>query len=150
MATWRWTCKKRKCTTRPGLLQMFGEHLSLFPEREGEGMRITIEVTQQDIGDGKQGSIRECAIALAVKRYFPECTVSVDSNSVVITARHSCRILLPGSATKFVRDFDHHKRTVSPFSFDLVILDIGHACRRSEEMRTSIGFDSTRVTAFVH
>ena len=80
-------------------------------------MKFTIDVTQEDINDGKQKSYWKCPIALALKRktgkdYFVSYMVSL-SNDI-----ESKLVPIPPLAADFIRAFDAG-RPVHPFTFEI-------------------------------
>lgn len=44
---------------------------------------IIVDVTKEDIEKGKPRTFSECAVALAVKRLFPDCFVAVGPNVLI-------------------------------------------------------------------
>ena len=75
---------------------------------------MKIDVTQEDIVNGKKKSCDECPIALAMIRAGYK-NVSVGSYFI---SSGNLTYLVPPEVTKFVLDFDAEK-PVSPFSFEL-------------------------------
>jgi hypothetical protein len=83
---------------------------------------MLIEVTTDDIVNGKREKCRECPIALAFNRCMPEyqASVGVDTGSFF---NHEDRLVislafLPEVARDFVLNFDMQK-DVKPFSFEI-------------------------------
>lgn len=86
---------------------------------------ITVDVTQDDIANGKQGECGFCPIALALNRHAPanhHFTVGSSTATLLREDRSDSipleTVLLPRVAEAFVRSFDH-RYTVEPFTFDL-------------------------------
>lgn len=77
---------------------------------------IKIEVTQQDIDNGKRASCFYCPIALVCTRTFKELCLIGESYLGFI--RGGKKYPLPQNARQFVTDFDHG-RPVKPFTFEL-------------------------------
>jgi len=83
-------------------------------------MKVRIEVTSQDIFEGKQRSKDFCPIAIASRRAgypltigaYEVCCRSIDGQCLGHT-------WLPKEAEEFVRRFDENRSSVSPFSFDV-------------------------------
>ncbi len=77
-----------------------------------------VEVTQEDIDNGRQGNVGFCPIALACKRKFgiPYVYVSAD----ILFNNQS--IATPEIAKKFIRRFDAHRQHlgIGPFKFNLL------------------------------
>lgn len=86
---------------------------------------IKIEVTQEDIDRGKQGSRCWCPIARAIKRtlyWMPGDTMIPDGRvevSIAQVAIEDGRADLPFEASNFIVAFDRGE-PVKPFSFELV------------------------------
>lgn len=86
---------------------------------------ITVEVTQDDIANGKQGECGFCPIALALNRHAPanhHFTVGSNTATLCREDRNDSIPLetasLPLVASRFVYDFDHTS-TVRPFTFKI-------------------------------
>jgi len=90
--------------------------------------RVRVDVTAEDIAQGRPTSSESCAIALATRRAINTDRAAyfgVGSSAVVVVAKvggHSERyvILLPDKATRFVLRFDAGER-IEPFSFEIEI-----------------------------
>jgi hypothetical protein len=88
---------------------------------------VHVQVTQQDINQGRPYSPSSCPIALALKRATKAGYVSVGPARADITVyrlfRKDASYLapLPTTAAKFIETFDnyHTHLTVKPFEFDL-------------------------------
>jgi hypothetical protein len=82
----------------------------------------TINVTQEDIDQGKRTSPTQCAVALAMRRETGNEWVvgeyDMDNFQTNIGVR------LPEEARTFIKDFDYG-RPVEPFSFTVDIADGG-------------------------
>ena len=76
---------------------------------------MIIEVTMDDIGFGKRGFANDCAIAQALKRYFPKQAVDVYPQFCIINNK---TIPLPPVVTKFILAFDNDS-PVDPIKFYL-------------------------------
>ncbi len=81
---------------------------------------ITIKVLPKDIKNGVRGDSNNCAIALTLKRMFPESS-QIRVNGTFATFRqpkdyYSKYISLPPIAQTFIDDFDNGKE-VKPFTF---------------------------------
>lgn len=86
-------------------------------------MKITINVTQDDIRDGEPQANNICPIALALRRLMPDVIPAVYEYSAVVGAvPHRQEIPLPPAAIDFIGDFDAGN-TVAPFAFDLDVPD---------------------------
>lgn len=91
--------------------------------------KIKINVTQDDIEQGKRNCGNHCAIARAVKREIEEL-VPYDVTPEIgglfgdfyVSHVGSFDVKLTRKAAKFIRDFDNG-RPVKPFSFTLTILN---------------------------
>lgn len=85
-------------------------------------MKLTIEVTQDDIDKGNRVSPVSCPIALAVKRQYrsrwlhsPPNSVSVSQRGVTIDSQDYS---IPKEARFFISDFDCD-HDVKPFTFEM-------------------------------
>jgi hypothetical protein len=79
---------------------------------------MKIEVTQQNINDGRKHNCTSCPIALAIYQATgEEAAVSCFRTYL---GEDCAGIALPSSAALFIERFDAGK-SVSPFSFDLPI-----------------------------
>lgn len=81
--------------------------------------QIKINVTEEDILNGKQGNIHGCAIALAIERELAK-----RSETPVIEVGGCIRVdgktyKLPKKGQQFVGKFDHNRKSAKPFSFML-------------------------------
>lgn len=85
-------------------------------------MIIKIEVLQEDIDNGVRYMSTNCAIALAIKRQFPEFTVSVGSYDCTLWGKSSDNkfVSVPHAQFHKIHKFDTGK-TITPFSFELEI-----------------------------
>lgn len=86
---------------------------------------LIIDVTQEDIDEGKRFEPCGCPVALAVQKKIPERRVIVYSHKIQI-GEDEIFVELPPSAKEFICKFDkksNDKSPVSPFSFELVIPD---------------------------
>jgi hypothetical protein len=85
---------------------------------------VKVEVTQDDINNGKRGECSRCPLALAIRRAVrPEICVLVGSFDYVLQGdrtRHNRS--LPQIAKNFVRRFDDFAKC-KPVSFSLCIPD---------------------------
>lgn len=92
---------------------------------------LILEVTQEDIDNGKRRNCSLCPIALALMRKFnlDPSEDSLDAARVGLTMasifpvmdrkRKSQYFYLPDEASEFIKDFDS-KLPVKPFSFTLI------------------------------
>ena len=90
-----------------------------------------MNVTQEDIAEGKRQDKYSCPVALALHRAgFPVCSVYNEFASIMDTNGHWTDYQMPEAASDFVRNFDFHSRHDSvvqkeglfrPFSFELGI-----------------------------
>ncbi len=77
---------------------------------------MKIEVTADDIANGKPGFSCECPIALALRRLFPDAGhIEVEMADVHIDYD---MVELPDEARDFIEHFDAEDE-VSPFSFEI-------------------------------
>lgn len=88
---------------------------------------VTVEVTQDDIDNGKRGAVKLCPFALALRRALialfndPALEVSVGPSDAVYRfgeGRPNWWIDFPESVRDFIKKFDT-KQPVSPFAVDL-------------------------------
>lgn len=80
---------------------------------------ITIEVTQDDIDNGKPDRIDMCPIVLACRRAIPGRTSYVGECGDFITVYGGIGVIkysLSKEAMKFINDFDY-RNPVKPFTF---------------------------------
>ncbi len=96
-------------------------------------MKTLINVTAQDISEGRRKDCKTCPIALAVRRIVkPECDVKVSTTYVGIHFNYEAlkdddsEIIksfpdLPSNARTFIVRFDR-ELPVQPFAFELMIL----------------------------
>lgn len=82
---------------------------------------IVVDVTAEDIKNGKPGTASSCPIALAAHRTALGFTM-IDSRS--FSADHG-QGLLPEAARRFVRLFDSYEGVVQPQKFRFTITDKG-------------------------
>ena len=85
-------------------------------------MKLTIEITEDDIKRGKRCSLRRCPISLAVKRaYGGYCRVRVYNHAIIINKEgKSFRAKNPKIVKDFITNFDRRQRKIppKPFSFE--------------------------------
>lgn len=95
-------------------------------------MKLHVEVTAQDIANGKRCNLRECPIAYALERAGLK-TARVYNFRVVPNPTGVVGIPLPFKATAFIADFDRGLPT-KPFSFELDVPEeiMMHNERRNE------------------
>ena len=83
---------------------------------------LTIEITAEDIKNGKPGSCASCPIALAVKRLITNSyKVRVNTYFIEILKKHGTVIkkyLLPIKTRNFIMDFDKGGYDLEPFTFE--------------------------------
>lgn len=81
---------------------------------------MTIEITGDDIKNGKRVSCRECPIALALRREIGASFVSVGMEEIECSGSEfgSLRWMTPAPARKFIDRFDLG-RPVKPFVLEL-------------------------------
>lgn len=91
---------------------------------------LIVEVTQEDIDNGKRRNCSRCPIALALMRKFnlDPSEDSLDAASVGLTIASIFPVMhrerkpqyfnMPDEASEFIKDFDS-KLPVKPFSFTL-------------------------------
>lgn len=88
-------------------------------------VRFKVEVTEQDIRDGKRSDCARCPVAKAIARLPGVYHVEVGKTSVGISFvtdpdPHSIdENELPPEARQFVRWFDRYDDRARPFSFEL-------------------------------
>jgi hypothetical protein len=82
-------------------------------------MRITIDVTADDIANGVRGRCSTCPVALAVRRVPGLEKWEVGGMSAFYGASS---FPLPCAASRFIMDFDGG-RPVEPFSFEVDVPD---------------------------
>ena len=86
-------------------------------------MLVTIDVTDDDLENGKCASIYECAMALAAKRVIKADTVYVGVRDVFYFNADDPFQNVPHNHTKFIDAFDLWKKNEgtrpSPFSFQI-------------------------------
>ena len=78
---------------------------------------MKIQVTQNDIDNGATKDCECCAVALAIKRHYPKCEVTVSSDAVIITPPYK-QLYLSLAARVFIMAFDKGY-SVKPFNFEL-------------------------------
>ncbi len=78
-------------------------------------MKVTINVTQEDIDKGKQGDSCKCPVALALRRIHPGARVG----SLTLFIADDWVESTPEVARKFISEFDNG-RPVGPISFDIL------------------------------
>lgn len=82
-------------------------------------MKITVNVTQEDIDKGKRGSCADCPIALAAIRALGTDEVRVTSDAIywmgLSVLRHAP---IPEAGWMFIGGFDGGEK-VHPFSFEI-------------------------------
>ena len=109
---------------------------------------ITIQVSQEDIDEGKPRNCSICPVALAVNRHLKPCYVSeVDPYDITIyecnergTAMTCKFIPRPREVNRFINEFDTLK-TGKPFSFQIDTDKLYPDCWLSEAevMREVVG-----------
>lgn len=82
-------------------------------------MKFKVEVTQEDIKQGKQKNIYSCPLAKAIERTIGE-EVQVVTDFFEMPLRKQRRIKLPNEAADFRGDFDKGF-FVKPFTFEIDI-----------------------------
>lgn len=93
-------------------------------------MKVTIEVTAEDIANGRQRSPGNCPVALAGKRvlpdgsYFAVCPEYVHyvSPEDRVEFVNVCRVEFPSWVGQTIKGYDDTGK-MEPFSFDLDIPD---------------------------
>lgn len=66
-----------------------------------------ISVTSDDIKNGAKGISTSCAVALAIRRVFPECLVTVTMHRCRVQCGEKVRVYnLPREVTRFINIFD--------------------------------------------
>lgn len=102
-------------------------------------MKLTINVTQEDIDNGECGNAGKCAIALAIRDIFPNALVGayvitfniedvekfkkenkIERLLFKLGCEQGLAIQTPNIAQSFIFDFDA-KRRVEPISFDIEV-----------------------------
>lgn len=78
----------------------------------------TIEITQEDIKNGKKQNCWRCPIALALKRKFPAKNLWVQEVFIEDKGSNNEEYDLPKDAICFISKFDNEE-TVLPFSFEI-------------------------------
>lgn len=105
-------------------------HTEIVESIFGDEDFIEVEVTQEDIDKGTQGSCYVCPIARAVSRVVPSCRVSVTEGKIsLLYTRLPMELYRVGAQRmskrlkQFVNHFDHPLRDsakyVRPFTFQL-------------------------------
>jgi hypothetical protein len=85
-------------------------------------VKVTIDVTQEDINDGEPGTCWGCPIALAASRALPYAEdVSVGADMLTVGEYDAD---LPMLASDFVHRFDNGKPTGGPFAFEVELPDV--------------------------
>lgn len=79
---------------------------------------VVVDVTEEDIRNGKRCEGRECALALAIRRTGLDAKVGWENIWIYRDNEEPHPVSLNVDAFKFREDFDHC-RPVSPFSFTL-------------------------------
>lgn len=103
-------------------------HAEIIQEIFGDENRIEVNVTQEDIDSGVQGSCHVCPIGRAIARAVPSCKVFVENGYISLfhtpsNAHYVGKQKLGEASKKFVNHFDHpvskqdSKRFVKPFRF---------------------------------
>lgn len=97
-------------------------------------MRLTIDVTENDIRMGRKENEAHCPVARAAKRALREkkvkgYTVTVpDPNYILLDDAkgwEGIRVPLPAKAQKFISTFDTEgKKAVKPFTFTINVKEI--------------------------
>lgn len=87
---------------------------------------MRIEVTQEDINNGRRKSCNACPVALAVKRATQAREVSIHEQVGYFAASsfvtHMDVFDLPSEAIEFIDNFDYGN-SVRPFAFEVEDLD---------------------------
>lgn len=85
---------------------------------------MKIEITAEDIENGKKQSVFACPVALAMcraLRIYPfEHSISVYSEDIVFCHDDTSKILLPSQVTDIIDKYDSNQG-MNPFSFELEI-----------------------------
>ncbi len=83
---------------------------------------MLIEVTQNDIDEGRRGECELCPVARAIKRASGSHCVYVDPTEVLLgeNVLEATWTKLPEEAAQFIEDYDN-MQPVDPFSFNLNI-----------------------------
>lgn len=85
---------------------------------------MNVQVTENDIAEGKRYSCYRCPIALAVHRACERAGWH-DIPEIIVTLTHaSCGehgAFLPSAAQRFIADFDRRDK-VRPFNFELPLV----------------------------
>jgi hypothetical protein len=82
-------------------------------------MKVHIEVTEQDIKDGKPCTISSCPIARALRRTLPKSVAQVGGDGITMNGVFGRRsITTPAKILAFVESFDNGY-PVKPFSFNI-------------------------------
>lgn len=83
-------------------------------------MKISVNVTQEDIDNGVRGDACNCPVALAIGRATEHKYVVMAWREILLTIKCNIvyRIDTPRYVSNFIESFDA-KRNVCPFSFNL-------------------------------
>lgn len=79
-------------------------------------LKVTIDVTQDDIDKGKKGEPTTCAIARAIKRTMGDHPNVEDEIQITIQGQEYY-YNIPKKASTFIERFDMDKKRVKPMSF---------------------------------
>jgi len=74
---------------------------------------ITVNVTADDIRDGQRSHIRNCPVARALARVYPDQDITV---GVRTAFGESVRILLPAAVVEWIAHYDHNY-PIEPITF---------------------------------
>jgi hypothetical protein len=84
---------------------------------------MLIQVTENDILQGRQCSSERCAVAMSLKRIIKDVeTATVSENQIVLRYKDgSCRVIkTPDIAAVFIKKFDYSRKDeVKPFNFEV-------------------------------
>ncbi len=96
---------------------------ALLARMIGGKVKIKIEVTDDDIKNGRQYDCTCCPIALAAKRAYPQALwFEVHTAEVSFTCNRQIAATwldLPEIAQKFIKSYDSDRNSVVPISFEL-------------------------------
>lgn len=93
-------------------------------------VRVTVEVTAEDIQEGFPKSMCFCPIARAISRVVKATTkvrVGIGYCKIMMNNFNSL-ITLPEITKKFVLDFDHGPGPYKPFSFEMELPEYAYQC----------------------
>ena len=81
-------------------------------------MLLTVDVTKEDINQGRACSAGFCPIALALRRHPGLKVVGIGREEIYTHSFYAPRLRLPRKAQRFIVAFDHGE-PVAPFTFKL-------------------------------